>query len=83
MKACETVIYVYIKLDNPAKIFEAVFFHFFVAKNMGVGGFLPTLYMHFKYGGLTRDVTGSFMLDVFEWVFIFVFLVDRVIYLYT
>jgi len=43
-KACETVLYMYIKLDDPRKIFEAVFFSFFsVTQGVRVGGFLPTL----------------------------------------
>ena len=45
-KAYEIVLYMCIKLDNPRKTFEAIMFHLFVTKSMGVGGFLPALYVY-------------------------------------
>ena len=36
--------------------------------NVSTSSIFLTIYIHFKYGGLTHDVTGSFTFDVFKWI---------------
>ena len=64
-KACKTVPYMYVKLDNPIEIFKAILFHFTLQKVCGSEVFCRQCMLRLRWTALRMarlDICKSFML---------------------